>query len=240
MNSIVNEPEGILLIDKPSGCTSHDVVDCIRRKLKMRQIGHAGTLDPIATGLLILLIGKATKVSQYLVTLDKIYEGTLKLGQTTDSHDSEGECIEQKEIPDLSKEKILETMKSFLGNQQQIPPMFSAKKVNGTPLYKLARKGQQIERESHAIHIASFDLTAMDLPQISFSVACSKGTYVRTIAHDFGQKLGCGAHLIQLRRVASGHFHISKALTLDQLETISISEIKRQLIPIYQAVPSSI
>lgn len=230
--------DGILLIDKPIGCTSHDIVDRVRRKLKMKRIGHAGTLDPLATGLLIILVGKATKASQYLISLNKEYDATLLLGQTTDSQDADGQITTTQEVPDLSKEQIETVLNTFQGDQFQLPPMFSAKKVNGVPLYKLARKGQEIERKPRFIHISEIKLTNFHTPQISFSVACSKGTYVRTLAHDIGQKLSCGAHLIQLRRTSTDKFKVQDALTLETFETMSIPDIRNALIPVYNAVPA--
>lgn len=232
--------EGILLIDKPSGCTSHDVVDRVRRKLGIRQVGHAGTLDPLATGLLIILVGKATKVSQYLMSLDKVYEGTLLLGQTTDSQDSQGTLLETKPVPLIEEAELKDLMQSFLGDQYQTPPMFSAKKVGGVPLYKIARKGQQIEREARFIHISRFKLIEFSNPLLSFNLACSKGTYVRTIAHDLGQKIGCGAHLTALRRTFTHRFDVENALPLAHFEAMQNSQILKELIPTYQAVPSFI
>lgn len=238
--SIHNDPEGILLVDKPTGCTSHDVVARMRRKLKMKRIGHAGTLDPLATGLLILLIGKATKVSQYLMSLDKEYEGTMKLGETTDSHDSDGEVKVTREVPQLDEEALRVQMRTFVGDQYQIPPMFSAKKIKGVPLYKLARKGQEVEREPRFINVSLFELLELNLPLVRFRLACSKGTYVRTIAHDLGERLDCGAHLTALRRTRIDRFSIDDALPLDQLEELNLIELRRRLIPVYQAVPSHV
>lgn len=232
-----NALEGVLLIDKPTGCTSHDVVDRLRRKLNMKRIGHAGTLDPLATGLLIMLIGKATKASQYLMSLGKTYEGTLKLGVSTDSQDSDGQITEEKEVPNITEEQFREHMKTFLGDQYQTPPMFSAKKIDGVPLYKLARKGQEIEREPRFIHISSFELLEFTPPLVKVSLSCSKGTYIRTVAHDLGQKIGCGAHLCQLRRTKIDRFNIEDAVPLNKLEEMSLSEIRQSLIPVYKAVP---
>lgn len=234
--------EGILLIDKPKGCTSHDVVDRVRRKLRMKRIGHAGTLDPLATGLLIILVGKATKASNYLMSLNKVYEGTLKLGETTDSHDSDGKRLEVKEVPaTLTSEVIEEAMGIFLGDQYQTPPMFSAKKVNGVPLYKMARQGKTVERSPRLIHVFSFKLESTETPnEAIFELKCSKGTYVRTIVNDLGQKLECGAHLTQLRRTATEHFDIKNALELNDFEAMDIGEIKKALIPLYEAVPSPV
>jgi tRNA pseudouridine55 synthase len=207
----VKELEGVLLVDKPTEHTSHDVVARLRRKLNMRKIGHAGTLDPMATGLLIMLIGKATRISQYLISLDKEYEGTIQLGQTTDSQDADGAILETRPVPPLTEAEARTLMQSFLGDQYQMPPMYSAIKIDGVPLYKSARKGEEIVREPRFIRVMSFDLTRFAPPQLDFRLRSSKGTYVRTIAHDLGQKLGCGAHLSALRRTATDRFNISQA-----------------------------
>ena len=235
-----NQFEGVLLIDKPSGCTSHDVVARVRRKLKIKKVGHAGTLDPNATGLLIILVGKATKISQYLMSLGKVYAGTLKLGVVTNTYDSEGDVMQTNPVPEISKEAVEAVLAGFKGDQYQMPPMFSAKKVDGVPLYKLARKGKEIEREPRFIHISSLDLQRFEPPEIEFTVACSKGTYIRTLAHEIGTKLGPGAHLAQLRRMATDRFKLEDAETLEAFELMSASDIRRRLIPIYQAVPSHV
>jgi len=233
--------EGVLLVDKPSGLTSHDVVDRLRRKLKMKRIGHAGTLDPNATGLLIMLVGKATKVSQYLMSLDKAYEGTIKLGEETDSYDSDGEIMATHEIPaDLDAEAVDKVLQGFVGDQYQIPPMYSAKKVDGVPLYKLARKGKEVKRDPRFIRISEIEMLNFERPYVDFGMACSKGTYVRTLAYDAGKKLGCGAHLSGLRRIAVGHFHVEDAATLEEIEEMSLAAFRRRLIPVYQAVPSHV
>ncbi len=232
------ELEGVLLVDKPTDHTSHDVVARLRRKLNMRRIGHAGTLDPMATGLLIMLIGKATRISQYLISLDKEYEGTITLGATTDSQDADGEVRETRPVPPLTEAEVRTAMNCFLGDQYQMPPMYSAIKIGGVPLYKSARKGEDVVREPRFIRVMSFDLTRFALPQLDFRLRSSKGTYVRTIAHDLGQKLGCGAHLSALRRTATDRFNISQAITLDAIEAMPIPEIERRLIPVYEAAPS--
>jgi len=231
-------PEGILLVDKPQGITSHDVVYKLRKIFHIKKIGHAGTLDPMATGLLLMLIGKATKVSQFLMSMDKEYAGTIRLGQNTDSQDADGEVVEERPVPEISEADALVEMKSFIGDQYQIPPMYSAKKVNGQPLYKLARKGKTVPREPRVINIAKIEMTRFELPQIDFLVACSKGTYVRTIAYDYGEKLGCGGHLCGLRRTGVGKFRIENASTIEELEAMSPSVLRKQLIPILEAVPS--
>ena len=233
----VREMEGVLLVDKPGGMTSHDVVYHLRRKLQMKKIGHAGTLDPMATGLLVMLIGKATRISQYLISVDKVYEGEATLGVVTDSQDAQGEVMETRPVPPLTETQVRETMRGFLGDQYQMPPMHSAIKIGGVPLYKMARKGEEIEREPRFIRIASFELTSFALPKLTFTVHCTKGTYVRTIAHDLGNKLGSGAHLSALRRTGSGKFNISQCLPLDQIEALSLPEIEKRLIPVYEAAP---
>ena len=233
-------PEGVLLVDKPQGMTSHDVVDHVRRIYGLKKVGHAGTLDPMATGLMLILVGKATKISQYLMSMDKEYAGVMKLGQVTDSQDADGKVIEEKPVPELSEEEARVCMNSFLGDQYQTPPMFSACKVNGKRLYKLAHKGKVIAREPRVIHIGKFELTDFNLPEISFLVASSKGAYIRTIAHDFGAKIGCGAHLNVLCRTAVGKFRVEESETLETLEASSPTILRRKLIPILHAVPSSV
>lgn len=236
----VHNLEGVLLIDKPVGCTSHDVVARVRKKLKIKKVGHAGTLDPNATGLLIVLVGKATKISQYLMSLGKAYQGTLKLGEVTNTYDSDGEVMETKAVPEFTKEQVEAVFSEFKGDQYQMPPMFSAKKIDGVPLYKLARKGQEIEREPRFINISHLEIKRFESPEIEFDVACSKGTYIRSLAHDIGAKLECGAHLSQLRRTSTDRFSIEDSTPLEDLEEMSLVEIRRRLIPVYQAVPSHV
>jgi tRNA pseudouridine55 synthase len=231
------EMEGVLLVDKPRGLTSHDVVYRLRRKLSLRKIGHAGTLDPMATGVLVMLIGKATRISQYLMSVDKVYEGEATLGVITDSADAEGEVMETRPVPELAETAVRAAMLTFLGDQYQTPPMHSAIKIGGVPLYKLARQGEEVEREPRFIRVAAFDLLSFTPPRLTFRLACSKGTYVRTVAADLGQKLGCGAHLSALRRTGSGKFSIDQCLPLDQIEALPLPEIERRLIPIYEAAP---
>lgn len=232
--------DGILLIDKPKGMTSHDVVAKVRRLFGIKKIGHAGTLDPMATGLLILLVGRATKISQYLIGLSKCYEGTMKLGIVTDSHDAEGSVIESHDVPEKTLDGLQELADTFLGDQYQVPPMFSAKKVNGQKLYKLARNGTTIEREPQFINIDTFDIDDINDDEVTFFVSCSKGTYVRTLVHDFGQKLGCGAHLIQLCRTDIENFSIEDAVTLERLESMNREEYSSVLIPIHKVVPPKV
>ncbi len=232
------EMEGILLLDKPADHTSHDVVARLRGKLKMKRIGHAGTLDPMATGLLVILVGKATKVSQYLTSLDKEYEGTVELGKVTDTQDAEGEMMETRPVPPFTEAEVRAGIQGFLGDQYQTPPMYSAVKIDGQPLYKAARKGEEVEREPRFIRVMSWEITRFELPRFDFRMRVTKGTYVRTLAHDLGQKLGCGAHLAALRRTASDKFHISQALTMEQIQAMTLPEIEKRLIPARDAVPS--
>lgn len=242
MEKTFSDYNGILLIDKHSDCTSHDVVAMVRRTLKMKAVGHAGTLDPLATGLLIILLGKATKASQYLMSVDKVYEGSFKLGAETNTQDSEGEIIAEAPVPNLSKTDVEAQLKTFLGDQYQTPPMFSAKKINGVPLYKLARKGEEVVREPRFIHVSSFELLDWN-PETSegkFRVECSKGTYVRTLCHDLGKRIGCGAHLNALRRTKSGALDISKACTIDELKEMNPSQIRKAIIPVGDIVPSMV
>jgi tRNA pseudouridine55 synthase len=233
--------EGILLIDKPKGITSHDIVDRVRHKLHMKRIGHAGTLDPMATGLVIILVGKATKVSQYLMGLDKTYEGTIKLGQSTNTHDAEGTVTQERPVPVLTEDEVKAFLKGFEGDQYQTPPMFSAKKIEGVPLYKLARKGKEVEREARVIHVSSFKLDAWKAPDaLDFTIDCTKGTYVRTLANDLGEKIGCGAHLTALNRTDIEKFRIEDSVPLAEFENLDTAEINRILIPQYRAIPSGV
>lgn len=231
--------DGVLLIDKPAGMTSHDVVDRVRRHFGFKKVGHCGTLDPAATGLLILVLERATKLQDRLMSDDKAYEGTMILGVTTDSQDADGEIIAEKPVPPLTPDDIEEVLAKFRGDIQQIPPMVSAVKHQGQPLYKLARKGQTVEREPRLIHIYDLRVLSLELPRITFRVACTKGTYVRTICSDVGDLLGCGAHLHELRRTRSGKFDVSEAHQLDMVLTRSAEELKSLIIPILKFIGST-
>ncbi|HMO66186.1 MAG TPA: tRNA pseudouridine(55) synthase TruB [Verrucomicrobiota bacterium] len=224
--------DGGLLVDKPAGLTSHDVVDRLRRHLGIRKVGHAGTLDPAATGLLVLLLGRATKLSDQVMGADKVYAGAFRLGETTNSHDADGEVTARAEIPpDLPLERRTALAAGFLGAKLQTPPMVSAVKVKGVPLYKLARRGQEIEREPRLVHVYSFKFTRYEPPLADFRLACTKGTYVRSIAHDLGQRLGCGAHLFSLRRLASGPLRVEDATPLDSLLGDTPEALAARIIP---------
>jgi len=204
-----------LIIDKPQGMTSHDVVDFVRKKFKIRKVGHCGTLDPMATGVLVILLGKATKLSAKLSGSDKEYVCTLRLGMTTDSQDATGKPIDRSSIEGITIDQVEKVIYSFKGQQQQIPPMVSAKYHNGKRLYKLARKGIEVERDPQSIDVKEIEIIKVAMPEIMLRVACSKGTYIRTICHDIGQRLGCGGHMSALRRISSGSFHIKDAVSLD-------------------------
>lgn len=226
--------DGILLVDKPSGMTSHDVVARIRRHFKFRKVGHGGTLDPMATGLLIILIGRGTKLSASIMGSDKTYEGTMHLGISTDTHDVDGNVLEEKPIDGVSAERLEEEMKKWEGDIMQTPPMVSAIKKNGVPLYKLARKGKEVEREKRFLHVYRFQLLSVNLPQATFRLHCTKGTYVRTLCADVGDGLGCGAHLASLRRIASGDLDIKDARTLDDILKMDLAELEKQVITVNQ------
>jgi tRNA pseudouridine55 synthase len=223
--------DGAILVDKPAGPTSHDVVDVIRRKFGIKKVGHCGTLDPRATGLLIIVLGRGTKLSERLMGDDKVYEGTVKFGETTDSHDADGDLTGSMPVMPMTLEELNAEAAKFIGDLLQTPPMVSAIKKNGVPLYKLARKGLEVEREPRLIHIYNFRFLDYAEPLGSFRVACTKGTYVRVLAHDLGQKLGCGAHLTALRRTASGKFDVADALPLDAVLQLSEAQLEKRVLP---------
>ena len=210
--------DGVLLVDKARSMTSHDVVAIVRRCLGTKKVGHCGTLDPLATGLLLIVIGRGTKIQDLLMTEDKEYVGTLLLGITTDSQDADGVTIETRPVPDFSRGTIESAFAKFDGDFYQMPPMVSAIKKEGVPLYKLARQGKTVEREPRLVHVYAHEIKAVRSPEIDFRVVCSKGFYVRTYAFDIGNELGCGAHLKQLRRTKSGRFNVDNAITVDELK----------------------
>jgi tRNA pseudouridine55 synthase len=224
--------DGALLIDKPVGPTSHDIVARVRRHFALKKVGHCGTLDPNATGLLILVLGRATRLSERLMSDDKVYEGTLKLGESTSTYDADGELTHSLPVPLLTLPELQEVADTFLGDQMQLPPMVSAVKQDGVPLYKLARRGVEVERKERFIHVYTFHLNHYQEPIASFRIACTKGTYVRGLVHDLGRKVGCGAHLATLRRLASGKFNVDQALTMDRVLALTPAELERHVIPI--------
>ena len=220
---------GIVVIDKPQGMTSHDVVNTVRRQLGMKRVGHAGTLDPMATGALVVAVGPATRFLQYLPLEPKSYEGTIQFGVETNSQDAEGEVVAERPVPAELMQAIDKVISNFLGESYQIPPMFSAIKKDGQPLYALARKGVEVERQPRRVYVHEITIREPNGEFVDFEVKCSGGTYVRTLAHDLGNLIGCGAHLTRLRRTSVGKFHIERAVPLSELSS-------GQLIPLPSAL----
>lgn len=226
-------PSGVLLVDKDPGFTSHNAVALCRRILGTKKVGHCGTLDPMATGMLIVVVGKATKLQDKLMGEDKRYSATMKLGIETNSQDADGEVVSVKPIHGITEEDVRAAFEQYRGAFEQVPPMYSAIKINGVPCYKLARKGKEVERKPRLVRVLDYGLSRVDLAagEISFTVHCSKGFYVRTYAHDIGQALGCGAHLTALRRLGSGRFDISQAIDVPTLKSLSRDELITHLLP---------
>ena len=230
--------DGALLVDKPAGVTSHDVVDAIRRHFGIKKVGHCGTLDPNATGLLIIVLGRGTKLSERLMGDDKVYEGTVKFGEATDSYDSDGELTDSLPVMPMTLEELNTEAATFIGDLMQTPPMVSAIKKNGVPLYKLARQGIEVEREARLIHVYKFRFTEYAEPFGKFRVACTKGTYIRSLAHDLGRKLGCGGHLTTLRRTTSGKFDVTDALPVAEILQLSPGQLEKRVIPFLKLAAS--
>ncbi len=214
----------IISLNKPKDITSQDAVTKVKRILKVKKAGHTGTLDPMATGLLLICINRATRLASYFLNLDKEYKAVMKLGEATDTQDAYGKIISKTEHIAIDKAAVEETLQSFKGKILQQPPMFSALKHEGEPLYKLARKGITIERKSREVNISDIELLNINIPYVSFSAVCSKGTYIRTLCDDMGKKLGVGAHLYELERTAIGSFRIEESLSIDELYGININE----------------
>lgn len=216
------EMDGIINVYKEAGYTSHDVVAKLRGILHQKKIGHTGTLDPMATGVLPVCCGKATKVCELLADRDKTYQAVCRLGVVTDTQDTTGKILEESSVKDITEEDVIAAAKSFLGDSMQIPPMYSALKVNGKKLYELAREGKEVERKPRPITISRLEILQIDVEEQTFSmeVTCSKGTYIRTLCHDIGQKLGVGAAMENLVRTRVGNFEISSAMTLDEIEQL--------------------
>jgi tRNA pseudouridine55 synthase len=212
---------GLLVIDKPGGITSHDVVSRLRRITGEKSIGHLGTLDPMATGVLPLLLGKFTRLAQYFSAAEKSYTGTIRFGFATDTYDADGEPAGEKSHPSLTFEQVCAAASRFHGEMEQMPPSFSAKKIAGTPAYKLARAGKPVELKTCRITIRSFAITALDGEEATFAMSISAGGYVRSVAHELGADLGCGAHLSSLRRTQAGVFALDGARTLGDLEPLA-------------------
>jgi len=224
------EIDGVLLVDKAPGMTSHDVVALVRRRLEFKKVGHCGTLDPLATGLLIVVLGRGTKIQDLLMSEDKEYVGTMRLGIVTASQDADGATTETRPVPELTPEQVEAAFAHYDGDFYQMPPMVSAIKKDGVALYKLARQGKTVEREPRFVHVFAHEVQGIRLPEIDFRVVCSKGFYVRTYAHDIGMDLGCGAHLQQLRRTKSGRFNLDRSITVDELATGSGEAIRSKIL----------
>ncbi len=223
---------GILNLDKPTGMTSHDVVNRVRRVAGTRRVGHAGTLDPLATGVLLVCVGRATRLVEYLVGQQKVYEAMIRLGQTTNTYDADGEVIQERPLT-FSPQDLENALTQFRGEIEQMPPMFSAIKQDGQPLYKLARQGKEVARKTRQVTIAELSILAWDTPHLTVRVTCSSGTYIRSLAHDLGEVLGCGGHITKLRRMAVGDFAVNTAVSLNDL---SPENITSYLLPLDTAV----
>ena len=229
---------GIINVYKEKGFTSHDVVAKLRGIVGQKKIGHTGTLDPDATGVLPVCLGKATKLCDLLTDKNKTYEAVLRLGKTTDTQDITGEVLEEKSTEALTEEKVREAIEGFIGDYEQIPPMYSALKVNGKKLYELAREGKVIERKARPVKILDIQILEIDLPKVRMEVSCSKGTYIRTLCHDIGEKLGCGGCMESLIRTRVSTFRIEDAKTLDEIETLKQEgKLAELLVPIDAMFP---
>lgn len=222
----MSSPGGVLVVDKPKGPTSHDVVERVRRALGNLKAGHTGTLDPMATGVLPVVVGEATKLSQFILEKDKAYEAAVQLGVSTDSYDAMGNVTRERPVPALSHELLEAALSKFRGSFEQKPPMFSAVKVQGKRLYELARKGEEVERPSRPVTVHELLLQDFTQTEVRLKVRCSKGFFVRTLAHELGEALGCGAHLKALRRTLSGPFTLDQALPLEQIEKLGASAVQ--------------
>lgn len=223
---------GILIINKPQGYTSHDIVNVLRKKLNTKKMGHTGTLDPSATGVLPILVGQATKISKYLIEHNKTYIAELRLGKKSSTGDLEGEIIEKKDLPALDTEKVEQLLKTFLGKQMQTPPIYSAIKVNGKKAYEYARNNQKIELEPREIEILNIELISLNSNVITYKVKCSKGTYIRTLCEDIAAKLGTVGLMQNLCRVEVNSFNINQAVTLEEIKENDMEFVNRKIIPI--------
>ena len=224
--------EGILAVDKPKGWTSHDVCAFVRRRFRIAKVGHAGTLDPLATGVLVLLLGRATKLSQELSSCDKDYYGTFELGVETDSHDRDGRVIREAPWEGVTLEKIRSVLPLFVGEIEQTPPMVSAIRYKGVRLYQLARRGAVVPRDKRKITVHEFRIEEQSGPFVHFFSRVSKGTYLRTLVHDIGETLGCHATLNELRRIRAGDFHLEDAVTVDALRNFAPEDLERKIYPL--------
>ncbi|HEY2383853.1 MAG TPA: tRNA pseudouridine(55) synthase TruB [Terriglobia bacterium] len=221
---------GILIIDKPEGGTSHDIVNAIRKKFNTAKVGHLGTLDPMATGVLPIAIGKATRLAQFISSSPKIYEGELRFGFSTNTYDRTGSPTSEEKTVQYSEGDIRGAVQTFTGSIDQTPPSFSAKKIGSVPSYKFARKNRPVDLPAATVHIESFEIVSLNLPYLSFRIVCSPGTYIRSLAHDLGRQLGCGAHLTRLRRMRSGDFTIADAVSPDACSAANLLPLEALLV----------
>lgn len=231
--------DGLLIVDKPEGITSLEVVRRVKRRFSIKKAGHIGTLDPFATGILPVVINEGTKLVPFLEEDPKEYEGVMRLGEETTTGDLTGEVVRKGSFKGVTSEMVRALFKTFQGRIQQTPPMFSAVKVRGKPLYRLARKGIEIERKAREVEIFDIEVQEINLPEVRFRVSCSKGTYIRALAKDIGKEIGCGAHLVLLRRIRSGSFTLKQAISLDKLMMISgMESLQPWLVSLREALPS--
>lgn len=236
-DSLLNVVSGVLVVDKPIGMTSHDVVQIIRRGTGIRRAGHTGTLDPRASGVLVVLIGPAVRLSEYVSASDKRYQATIRLGSSTDTYDAEGVVTSSGSVENITEEQFVDTLQNFVGEIEQVPPPYSAVKVQGRKAYEMAREGEEVELEPRKIQVYSLDLLEWASPEAVVDVFCSSGTYVRSLANDLGTALGCGAHLVGLRRTKSGRFTLRDAVPLRRLqESFTAGNWYKYLIPAAEAL----
>ena len=227
---------GVFLLNKPLGLSSNAALQKVRWLYRAQKAGHTGALDPLATGLLPICLGEATKFSHYLLDSTKRYQTTVRLGQTTTTGDVEGDILQERPIPVLSQELIEQTLEKFRGDIQQVPPMYSALKKEGKPLYELARKGIEIERETRPVTIYALELIEFTENSITLDVTCSKGTYIRVLGEDIGEVLGCGGHLTMLHRIQTGHFELIPSYTIEYLESLTEEQREALLLPVYAPI----
>ena len=230
--------DGILIVNKPPDISSARVVSVVKRALKAGKVGHAGTLDPFAEGVLICCINQATRLAGFLMHGTKRYVATLKLGQDTDTQDQTGSVVSTTDSVDYSRQTIQSVIESFGGDIEQLPPVYSALKHQGVPLYKLARSGKPVQKPARRVHVYEIDIKGIELPYVRFEVTCSAGTYIRTLGADIGKKLGCGGHLVALRRIESSGFRLDQAISLSELEElVGGRQLQQKMIPMKDALP---
>ncbi len=236
-DSIKNVVSGVVVIDKPVGLTSHDIVQIVRRGTGIRRAGHTGTLDPRASGVLVILIGPAVRLSEYVSASDKRYQATIRLGNSTDTYDGEGKITSSASVEDITEEQFNSILQTFVGEMEQVPPPYSAVKVKGRKAYEMAREGEEVELQPRIVHVYSLEILEWDAPEVVIDVYCSSGTYVRSLANDLGKALGTGAYLVGLRRTKSGRFSLRDAVPMRRLqEAFDAGNWYRYLIPAAEAL----